>query len=227
MDIDSINFMPPSYQRRRADQQRRWRQVALVGLLCVGLAGWSLMQRGQTSQLRDQAAMYDQQVAAAEQQMKQVQELRREQSELSTRLALWHRLGQPVSHGKVFATLAGELPASVVLTRLDVQAHRPVQAATPSSGSRRSSSQVSNVTGPAADRLALDFAGIAPDDMTLANLLNQLKDHPLFSDVKLHFSRSVRVHGATGRQFRIEMNVPLDRDYQALPAKEGVADARR
>ncbi|MEX2388156.1 MAG: PilN domain-containing protein [Phycisphaeraceae bacterium] len=230
MDIDTINFLPRTYQQRRSERRRIWRHAALLVLLCACLGGWWTVQRDQTQTLRHDVLVYEAQANAAREQMKLVEAFRQEHDQLRQRVALWQRLGQPVSHGQVFATLASQLPNAVVLTRLDVRTQRSVTAAPTSAASdgrrRHTSAAVSNAASTP-DRLALDFTGIAPDDLTLANLLDQLKEHPLFDGVKLHFSRRMEIHGVVGRQFRIEMAVPLDRDYETAPAEaeEGVVRA--
>ena len=226
MNIDAINFLPPTHQGRHTRRQRLWRHAAMLLLLCACLGGWWMVQREHTQRLRDRADALRMQVEAARPKMQMVSELRREQAELNARLDLWRHLGQPVSHSEVFATLAAALPDTVVLTRLDVQSHRPAPTPAAAASGRRGATAPANAAAqPAAQRgrLELDFSGIAPDDMTLARLLNHLKRQPLFDEVKLHFSRNMTIHDVNGRQFRIELLVPLDRDYQRLPVKEGVA----
>lgn len=67
---------------------------------------------------------------------------------------------------------------------------------------------------PSDEALLIEFSGLAPNDVEVANLVGALSDNPAFSGVKMLYSRSVTTRGVIGREFRMEMQVPLDRDYR-------------
>lgn len=230
MDIDSINFLPAQYRRKRGERRRLLRHVALLAALAGCLGPWWSVQRDQTAALERQSETVEAQVFAAREQMKLVVQLRAEHATLERQMRLVQGLAQPVSHGQVLATLARHVPDAVVFTRLDVTTHRtdPTPTDEDATSKRRGpgSTDSRRPAGRAADdRLQIEFDGLAPDDLALANLIDGLKQHVLFQDVKLHHSRSVVIHGVSGRQFRMTLNVPLNRNYQPATRSEEIAHA--
>jgi hypothetical protein len=52
----------------------------------------------------------------------------------------------------------------------------------------------------------------------VADFVGRLSDYPLFSNVKMLYSRAVVAGELQAREFRIELEVPLDRDYRMAAA---------
>jgi hypothetical protein len=67
------------------------------------------------------------------------------------------------------------------------------------------------------------MTGLAPSDVEVADFVGRLSDSPLFTSVKMGYSRAAQAGKLRARQFSIDLEVPLDREYR--PAGKEVADA--
>jgi len=212
-----INFLPESYRRRQRERVRNARQCVLVVVLGGVLTLWWVFQAGQTGAERREAHRLESQVRAARQQMSEVVKLRREYKTLRHRVRVQRLLAQPLRHTEILATLGRLMPESVALLELEVETVRPdadvldppEQDATDSGDEQSKTAQRDEP-----HEVRLQLAAMAPDDMTVANMLTALKRHKLFSEVAMHYSRESERQGVIGRQCRIAVVVDLDRRFE-------------
>lgn len=227
--MHQVNFLPMSYRRRDARRRRAWRQGVLIALLGLCLLGWWGVQTRQTGALRREANELMQQVETAQGRTAEVARLRAERQRLIQQVEIQRELAQPLRHTQVLAALGELLPPSVAVTHLAMHTQRPAPLPPPprkKDDEKDKSTKKLPEPAPAPrgeHRLNLDLAGIAPDDLTVANVLTALKLHPVFSDVKMHYSRNIELEGVHGRQFRLELAVDLDRRFEPLRSGKGVA----
>ena len=218
--MNEINFLPAKYARMRAKRRRGVRQTALVGILTLALAGWWLEQQRQTSIERNKVDTAEAEVAAARTQMQELMKLREEHKHLIHELNIQRELAQPVNHTQVIATLGSLLPSSVTLTQLTMDTKRPPPKAVKKDDSKSTNSSETKKVAKRDDRIKIDLEAVAPNDLTVANLVGTLSSHPLFTNVMMRYSRADEFQGVSGRRFRLEMTVGLDRQYEPTSQRQ-------
>lgn len=216
--MSQINFLPQTIVHQSRRRRRKYRHAVLLAMLALGLAAWGFAERGQNVRPRQRAAALEAEVAAAREQMSEFVKLRDEREMLVRQNRVKDELSQPVSHTQVIAALDGHLPSSIGLTAMSITAVRPAPrpiATAGKSGSRGKAVKQEH-TGPVADELQIEIDGMAPDDLTIANLIGALSEDPLFDRVTLKFSRTTEARGVEGRLFKVLMRVRLDRRFEEV-----------
>jgi Tfp pilus assembly protein PilN len=217
--MNQVNFLPADYVDHQSRQHRVLRQMLLVVGVVAGVGVWYAVTNQRLAGQEQVAVTLETMTVASRQQAQEIQTLREQQTRLNRLVRLQRQLSVPLTQTQVLATLGQLMPAPLSLQHLAIVARRP--APEPPDAARGDAP-----AGPLAAPNALHvmLAGLSPDDGEVANFVGRLTEHVLFSDVKLMFSRPLEVNGLLGREFQIEMDIPLDRDF-APPAPE-VAHAR-
>ena len=216
-----INFLPASYRRQLRERHRNVRQGLLLLVLGGALGMWWLFQAHQTAGLRDYAQSLEQEVRAARRQMNEVVRLRNQHKQLRHQVRVQRLLATPLRHTEVLATLGAQMPKTVALTQMNVESERPAPETVfeqdGDSGNDDSSGDADEQSNePEPHRLRIEMTAMAPDDMTVANLLTSLKQHPLFTEASMQFSRSIERYGVMARLFRLRVVVDLRREFDRV-----------
>lgn len=245
--MNSINFLPQSY----LDGQRRRRRVVREVFALVMLSGLMgvayLYVLTQTQMLQQQVLNRQADGKAVREKIAQFQNLQHLQKQLVREVNMQRELRQPLTHTAILATLGQIMPASIGLTDLTLVAHAPVPQKPVAPDTKRRTFGSKSGSAPAAPAktsdkdgakakqpeivkikpLKVELVGLAPNDVEIADFMATLSDHDLFTEVKLLYSRSVEAGPIVGREFRIEMQVPFDRDYRPVlePEPQEVAHA--
>ncbi len=224
--MNEINFLPQSYLRQRARRRRSLLQSAAMALaVLTGLAFWG-QQVKQTGDLRAGVEAIEAEARAVKREQTESARLIGEYKALLHQTRVQRELAQPVTQTQVLAVLGQVLPRGVSLARVDLSAVRPTPAAIdaatkPKAKSKKSKGARDEPRQP--QYLNVTVEGLAPDDLTVANVIGLLSEHGLFSEVRLKHSRGVVARGVALRGFEMTMRVDLERDIQ--PRGKGVAYA--
>jgi Tfp pilus assembly protein PilN len=222
--MTQVNFLPASFLERRAGRRRTWRQCALVLAVAACTGVWVWRRQDGLNALETQLQTMNRQLAGDADQRGQAADLEARCQALDRQLRTRQELEQPVQATAVAATLARLMPPSIGLTSLTLVAPRPTPA--PKAEDDKPRPEAGEAARPAPELLRVELVGIAPEDVEVADFVGRLTQCPLFTDVKMLYSRALQTPDLQGRQFRIELAVPLDRRY--TPAAEpagGVAHA--
>jgi len=230
--MNSINFLPPSYfngQRRRA---RLFCEAAFVAVVAVVLVVAHVIGDSGMLEQRDYAAQIKAEGTALQRQFKELAVLQEEHRKLSGQLQVHQQVTLPVSFTHVLAAVSNLAPSSIALVDVRLETKPPVPAAAKvlddSKGKKASKARTVPVATKGADPLRIELTALSPDDGRIADFVGALAESPLFTNVKLLFSRSSELDGVVSRRFRVTMEVRLDRQYvdlNKLEKLEGVADA--
>lgn len=212
--MNTINFLPASYLRKQSKRRRRVRQFALSAAMVGVLVGWWLTQQGRVVVLDRYATQLEVEAAAAVEHRGELVRLREEYKLLMNQVKVRRELAQPLNHTQIIAVLGEVMPATVMVTELDMTTHRPpprkVEDATKAS---RKSKRKSAKDEPVIDEIRLRFDALAPDDLAVAEVVAAISEHPLFESVRMESSREVERYGVIGRKFRLSAVVPLNRVF--------------
>jgi hypothetical protein len=226
--VNSIDFLPTSYHDERAHRNiahRRWVLILLTGLT---LAGWGGARHKQSADLAWRANSLDSQALVTQQKRSEMDKLREERKALQYQQNIQQQLDQPVAVTQTVAVIGRLMPDSIALTQVSVSAHRPPPKPleAPNENKRKQSPKHKKAVDleKQRDYLSIEVHGLAPDDVTVTNLVNTMSDHPLFEKVIMHFSRVDERGDLITRRFRIGAEIPLDRQYQPLLSTAGVTD---
>lgn len=230
--MSSINFLPRHYVEQQARRRAQARQVALLAVLLVCLAGWFTSSRKALSDISVYAARLEEQVKEETQSEARLAALRSEQEGLQNRLTTQRELSPQVQVHHVMAILTRAMPAGSTLLNLRVSG--PVPVAEPAAKEKPAGAEdarqreerlQAEARRRAAMKLQIEMIGMAPGDAQVASILGQFAQHPLFAGVKLVYCRAQQSGDLLVREFRIEMEVPLDRDFEESAPTQGVAHA--
>ena len=230
--MKSINFLPGSYRLKTA--RRHWvaRKSALAVILVLCLVCWGFEQRRQTTNLQQRVTGLEAQSQVVRDQQSELNKLREESEFLHNQVVVQRELAQSVSHTQIIAMLGELLPPSVAMLELSMTTKRPPpreeeddDEATSSRQRRVRRSGKSQSDEPPPNLIEISFSGLAPDDLTVANVVAGINESPLFVDVQWPYSRPVTHEGVMGRAFELKMTVPLDCDYCPATESKEVADA--
>jgi Tfp pilus assembly protein PilN len=225
--MNQVDFLPQSFIRRRAQRVRVMRQVLLVAVVAGGLLVWGLALRGQVASHTQHANSLEEQVVAARNMKTEMNRLREEQKQLHHQVKVQRQLSQPVTHTQIIATLSELIPSQIAVTELLMTtARRTPQQAVPENAvkSRKRQRHEAAVQQTEENQIAIELQALSPDGESVANLVETFSKHPLFTDVQIRHTRSIRVRQVVAREFRLELKVDLDRRF--LDPEEGKEVAR-
>ncbi len=212
--MNNINFLPESYTRGRARRSRVVRQVMLVAMVAGGLAAWGVLLEGQLGAKRDASRMLDDQVVAARNMMTEMNRLREDRKDLTHQIRIQRELSQPISHTGVIASIASLIPPQIALTELTMTTKRTRPESIVPEGATRSRKRAqTDAAVMRDDKIEIALQALSPDAASVANLVEAFSRHPMVTDVQMRHTRAVEVRGVAGREFRLEMQIDLNRQF--------------
>ncbi len=231
--MNQIDFLPASFLQRQERNTRLLRQSVIVGLMLLCLVGAHVVLDRRTARLEDQAAYLEQEAQALALQVQESVKLNRQRTELMRRLRLQQELMPPMTPSQLLALIGEALPESSNLVSLSLVDTTPTNlrqaAASGSSGDGQGIAEQGQTATVKRVRSSMQIAlvGLAPSDVEVADFFGGLVELPVFENGKLLYSRPTRIGPLLAREFRVELEAPLDR--RIVPAEkvrgQGVADA--
>lgn len=215
-----INFLPLSYQLECAVRAARRRQSALLALLFVGIALGVAQTWRHRAQVERRHETQLELLASTRTQMAEVIKLESARAALVRQLEIHRDLNLPVTYTQAFGTLGSLIPQGMTLRRITmlndkVPTTRPPR---PEEIARAKANSARDPNAPVADSfpaIRIEMAGVAPNDVDIANFIGTLAGSKLFANVKLSFSRQSQIRQVPCREFEVRMDVPLNIKYQA------------
>lgn len=225
--MNEVNFLPASYFQRHSRRRRVTLEFLLVLIVAAGLGGWFHATRASNESLHRQLADLESAEATDVGQPGEMAQLQARYKELSKLTKVRGEVALPLSFSQVLAAIAQATPESVAMTELAINCPRPTPAPPMSEEEKKKKKASERKPAPpaAAAPMTIELSGISPSDDRIADLVGRLSAHPMFARVKLEFSRAGEVEHLIVRQFRITMQVPLDRDYRPASSPKEVAGA--
>lgn len=223
--MNEINFLPQTYVKVQSRQRRVYREAVLVAITMVSIGGWYMSSRGSLGDVEAYAATVDNEAAVLREQLTEMVRLGGERRTLAAKVELKRELEAPLETSTIIATVGRLMPSTIAMRSITLEGNKPNAA----SASSRVTATTPQGTAPKAapvEKLSITLTGLAPTDSAVTEFVGQLSTHGLFERIKLLYSRSVTVNDILAREFRIEMTIPFDRDYQSGDRMEGVANAR-
>lgn len=224
-----LDFLPPSFVRDQQRRSRVARQWAMIAVLALGMIGWHFMARARLDGLGRYAASVQAEAAAVRRQASEVIKLRGRHESLTKQVRIQRELEEPLTYTQALATIGALMPQQVSLRSLSIDSPPPTPtadktAAAPEGGARRGRS-ASGAPGNRLPVMHLEVVALSPEDPAIADFIAALTEHPIFDGVKVLYSRTVRLRGIPAREFKLLLDVPLDRDYRPSAEGKGVARA--
>lgn len=220
---ENVNFVPEWYvkQCRRRMQNHRMTMllVVLVGGLCV-MQAFTWKRVSKLTYTRDALV---EQVTEVNGKLTEVQKLQAARAELAEQVRLYNKYARPITYSQVASTLAAMTSDSVCLAELvaETKKMKRTRVVTPA---EQSATGVAVTKTEEYEVVVVEVSGTAPTNVEIANYVGRLNGTRLFRNVKMVYSREGEVGDSVTREFKITMDVRLDRDYQ-LAEPEEIADA--
>jgi len=230
--MNEINFLPVSYLQRRVKRKRVMVESVLVALLAVALLSMALSIRSSAAALTVQAHDLETKLADAQAAVSELGQMEQEHRQLEQQLRIQRELVQSVNQTQILATLSELLPSAAAITDMRINVHRrapePYRTKEEIEAMAKNAARArARAAAPAIVRqyVEVDLSGVAAQENDLADFLAALSHHPIFSNIKVHYSRNVDFMQLQARDFRMTTHVPLDREYR--PINQEFADANR
>ncbi len=213
-----IDFLPKSYHEERARRARLYKHWVMILLVAVTMVFWGISHQRQSAELTWRANSLEAQAQSTRQKLSEMAKLHKEHKALVYQIKIQRQLDQSVAVTQAVSTLGQLLPDSSGLTRVMVQTHRPapIPLTDPDVKKKKRKSKTKIDPKLLRDYIQIDVYGIAPDDVVVAKLVNDMSNHLLFKKVTMHFSRAEQQGEIFSRRFRVGAEVPLDRRYLPL-----------
>ncbi len=210
MSQRNIDLLPESIRRQCEMGARTGRLITSVVAAVLIIVVFATQSRWQLDRERQRLDVASEQAEAVHAAERQAHLLEKELAEITRYIAMYERLALPLDISSVLATLVNELPTSVTLEAIDLEA-----------GERRAARMI---RGAASDdarppRLLVgEMSGFALTDDEIARLVMRLQNREGFEEVTLDFSRTRAVRDTIAREFRISFRLDLDHQYEVIKA---------
>lgn len=215
MSQKPIDLLPESIRASCLAGIRTGRTIAAVGIAIAIVVIAATHTRFKLDRARDGlqlAEAHADQVLAAE---AQARELSAQLADVRELISTHDAIILPLELSAVLATLVNQLPPSVGLDRLDLDAQSRTRgrggSATRPRTTGAGSNEASNTLPPRV--LIGEMTGFAASDDEIAELVSRMETMQPFSAVSLDFSRTRAVRGHAAREFRISFKIDLDARY--------------
>ncbi len=210
-----INFIPDTFVQER---DRRvtiiWcGAIFLVGVLLIEV--WFVNARQELAELDRELNALKQLQASAQLSSRKAGEFAEQYGPQSPRASVYNKLKMKVPVTSVMALVSELMTPAMGLTGftlVDEPANPQPLKGPHKQAARPSPKKVAPI------RVTLE--GLAPENLSIARFVGRLDQEPLFTNVKLVFSQSVKNGEWFAREFQIQADIPLDRPY----ARSGVIE---
>jgi Tfp pilus assembly protein PilN len=220
--MNQINFLPADFVEEQVRHHRIYREAVWVAVTLLAIGGWCVSSRGSLDSLGSYASALQQEAAAVREQVSEMTKLQLQQKTLLHQVRIQRELLQPLNTTAVLATISELMSPSMALTSLELTGTRPVPAPRPPNDPRTGEPLKVAPKPKPPQMLRLELVCLAPSDVDVANFVGRLSDHAMFTNVKMLYSRATVVSDLQAREFRIEMDVPLARDYSPASVQSKV-----
>lgn len=203
-----IDLMPESI-RRQCEMGARTGQ--LIGAIVVGVLIVVVMAtqaRWQLDRERERYALANERAETVQRAQQEATALNRQLAEVKAYMDMYERLALPLDISAIIATIVNELPPSITIESLDMEASE-----------RRAPRAARSVPGEAQrpPRLLVgELSGFAQTDDDIARLVMRLQNRDGFDAVTLDFTRTRLVRESIAREFRMSFRIDLDRPYEVI-----------
>lgn len=209
--MENVDFLPERIKAQRARRRRLFQQGYLLGLIAVVLVAVGYYRQGELTRASAEVATLGQCVDDLTRQAARRTNLESQLQDLNIKKRVEEHLGSRISAQLVLAELQRQLPATVSLSKLEIDTFEIQPGIKDSSGHVSARAVVSGNSDPVkpetVKRVRLCITGMAPTDVDVANFIGQLSASPLFEEVTMGYSRNVVVQGHVAREFRATCNV--------------------
>lgn len=222
--MNQINFLSEQYLREQARRSSIVREAILIVLVIVVMACWGLLAFKRGGELSRQLAARQQEAQMLQVQTGQISQLSAQAAQLRQQLQLRRELALSIDYSTVVANIGQVMPEALSVTKLEITAPTPTpRVAIPGAAGEKKVPR--SVAAPVRSIMKIELRGLSPTDGDVATFMDKLSANAVFASVKMHYSRSTRVGDVIAREFHIDMEVPLDREYVPAGPIEEVAHA--
>ena len=207
---ETVNFLPSWYGNRVKQEHANKRRRNLIILLLCGVLPAFAYLRHYRNELHYAFENQMSQVDSVRDRVDQITKFRNEEQLIAKELADYKRVFKPINYSRITGTMGRMFPAGVSLKSLDLETQQKVVAK-----SRRSTSKLKSksATTTRQEIVFVELQGMAPSDIAIANMIGMLHDSNMFSEIDLDYSRQGSIKGVQTRDFKLSMQVPLNREY--------------
>lgn len=209
--MNRVNFLSDEFLREQGRKVRIFREAVLIVVVILAMVGWSMAELRRTQKLSRQLTQKQQEATDVEAQMTQLQVLSKRQAELNRQMRIKGELGLPVEFSQVIATIGAQMPESLTISDMTMNAPRPQPKVNKAGDKKKASNKPEPKPAPRYMKIVLE--GVSPSNLEVATFVDRLTTNPLFSSVKVPYSRSKTIGSIVGRMFKVELEVSLDRVY--------------
>ena len=219
--MNDIDFLPQSFHDARARRKRMLRHAVLLTCLTTTILSYYVLAPD-SSQLESNVAAAEKYAESVRDEINLAAKLTLEREQLLHQLDVVHELQQPVGDAQVITAITQVMPASITITRMTMLAIRPTPAPYVVKGSTTAAAPVVKKSDEVAmpNYIRVEITGLAPNDQAITQFFAKLSESPMFANAKLASSKATQVGDLLGREYRINLEVPLDRRYRVASAQE-------
>lgn len=230
--MNQINFLPESFRRVQRRHQRRPFEFAVILATLAVLVVLRLTMAGPDQTLAQKAQELDQQLDRVAQTHAEEDRLKAERSRLTEDLLIARETYQPISTTQVLSRLSTLTPQPVRLVSLKLSAERPAPQPLEQAGHASKKKKVVKSAGAKQattqrepNRMRIELVGLAPTDDEIVQLIRRLEQDPVFSEVSLRNSKMTTNKTHFVREFRLDLEIDLDRRFVPVSEQGGASDA--
>jgi hypothetical protein len=216
--MSQINFLPQAFVAQRDRRYRLARASCLIAIALTLIAGWLVMSLHNLRRLGEEADRAEQFALSVAGQMVQLQRLRQRENELLKVMRIEQEVRPTLEVSALLALITDLAPRDVAVQSISLESQIDLPAAQAANAPPRGrSAGKPKQFGDGWQRFQLQVEGVAPDDNQVADFVSRLSTHPVFENVTIRYSRSGEVGPYRARQFRIDFDVRLTREYHVSP----------
>lgn len=198
----TMDLLPPA-TREQVEKAEAIQRNVVVGLIAAILlvAAWlhGGIRLGEAESNRADARKRAEEVLFAEQESVQ---LKSKLAEISQEISAYRSVQLPFKISTLLATIANELPESVMCNRIELDSSSIVGAPV------RADAGSELVAPPG--RLSGEIEGIAANDIDVATLVDSLRSRQPIGEVEVETSRHIQLGERSARAFKIRFTIDLD-----------------
>ncbi|MFA9476907.1 PilN domain-containing protein [Phycisphaerales bacterium AB-hyl4] len=223
--MDNMSFLPEDYLERRAARRTNILCLTLFGIVMVGLVGAYVVSGRHDAEVRELHRQVNLEFEEAARRIEQLEQLQQQKKQMIHKAQVTGVLLERVPRSLLMAELINHMPATLSLTEMDLETRELRTTTRPRTAIEREQQRLasrskandmfSQIEVPETE-MTVNLVGVAPTDVEVARFMTALGRHNMFYDVNLLFSEQTTISEQRMRQFRIELKVNQDVDFDAM-----------